>query len=669
MNKNGFTMIELVVAVAIMGIIMIIAIPSVNYIQNDNKDTKYRAYAKSIDAASKLYIDNYSEDIIGSKNSGCGVIRYEDLKEKDLIEDIQLKNTNCGNDATGNKNYTYIKVRKSKNGNYGYESNVTCRDSKGNILFGKPTEGKLEEDCKLEDGETPSVTIFDTGSYKSQFEKGTYYYNQPLKLRVTIKDSGVGLKENQELSYKWYTVSGDKRTQISPSGTIYFKNKNYEGSKTKDIPMPSNMEKASVTTNYLLEIKGDIEDVDNNKNEYRNEKNIQIFLGRVFIKLNANGGTLAPKHLSTVTLNSSNNVEYNKSERTSSIWYNNIMDTDGIWNYNNPGWLNLTRTGYHVDSKKEWIGTVYGKDTVFDQSIRYKASDFADVYKENKDVTLKVNWKPNTYTVSFDCNGGSGAPSSQTGTYGSAFTLTSNVCTKKGYTQNGWVDQNGTVWTTSNTNKWKWTYTYNPTLKARWTAKTYTVSFNCNGGSGAPKAQTGTYNSKFTLTSSTCSRSGYYQNGWKDQNGTRWTTGNTNNWTWSYDYSVTLKAQWEPSCSLSNPHGCNTMYVCDNAQANPFEDGYYGEVFLRNTCDVNSTTNTVGKVYFRDDIYILGYSSPCYSVAVDTNNNGVYEHYYIKGACLKDQSYNYRQYLGGSGRFGNSLDPYGSGRCDYACKH
>ena len=47
-------------------------------------------------------------------------------------------------------------------------------------------------------------------------------------------------------------------------------------------------------------------------------------------------------------------------------------------------------------------------------------------------------WDPNKYTVSFNANGGTGAPSAQTKTYGQTLTLSSTRPTKSGYTFKGW---------------------------------------------------------------------------------------------------------------------------------------------------------------------------------------------------------------------------------------
>ena len=106
-------MVELIVAIAILVVLTLIALPTIRAIQANNKKTKFVAYEKSIAASSKLFVDSYGEDLYGRNHTGCAIILYKDLKERDLVEDIQLKNTGCGiikerkvqNGANGIKNY------------------------------------------------------------------------------------------------------------------------------------------------------------------------------------------------------------------------------------------------------------------------------------------------------------------------------------------------------------------------------------------------------------------------------------------------------------------------------------------------------------------------------------------------------------------------------------
>lgn len=103
------------------------------------------------------------------------------------------------------------------------------------------------------------------------------------------------------------------------------------------------------------------------------------------------------------------------------------------------------------------------------------------------------------YTVSYNANGGSGAPSSQTKYYGKTLTLSKTKPTRTGYTFKGWAtSSSGSVAYASGAS-----YTANAsvTLYAIWQANTYTVKYNANGGSGAPSNQTKTYGVTLTLSS------------------------------------------------------------------------------------------------------------------------------------------------------------------------
>ncbi|MDE6505790.1 MAG: InlB B-repeat-containing protein [Eubacterium sp.] len=63
------------------------------------------------------------------------------------------------------------------------------------------------------------------------------------------------------------------------------------------------------------------------------------------------------------------------------------------------------------------------------------------IYEES--TTMYAVWKADTYTVKYDANGGSGAPSSQTKTHGKTLILSSEVPTRAGYTFLGWSRNKG----------------------------------------------------------------------------------------------------------------------------------------------------------------------------------------------------------------------------------
>ena len=201
-----------------------------------------------------------------------------------------------------------------------------------------------------------------------------------------------------------------------------------------------------------------------------------------------------------------------------------------------------TRTGYTFagwNTEADGSGTNYAKGAT---------------YSANADVTLCAKWTANTYTVAFNANGGTGSMLNQSYTYGVSKALTENAFTKTGYTFAGWntkADGTGANYTDKQSvNDLTPTNGATVTLYAKWTANTYTVAFNANGGSGTMSNQNFTYAAaKKALTANDFDRTGYTFAGWNtkaDGSGTSYSDQEpVQNLTTENNGVVTLYAQWE----------------------------------------------------------------------------------------------------------------------------
>lgn len=131
--------------------------------------------------------------------------------------------------------------------------------------------------------------------------------------------------------------------------------------------------------------------------------------------------------------------------------------------------------------------------------------------------TYTVPWKLDyyrQYTLTYNANGGSGAPSAQTFfADNTTLTLSTTTPSRSGYTFKGWATSS-----TATSASYSAGSSYNPgaadkTLYAVWSQNTGTITYNANGGSGAPSSQTFT-SSPVTLSSTIPTRSGYTFLGW-----------------------------------------------------------------------------------------------------------------------------------------------------------
>ena len=208
----------------------------------------------------------------------------------------------------------------------------------------------------------------------------------------------------------------------------------------------------------------------------------------------------------------------------------------------------FTRTGYTFNSwntKADGSGDSYTNS----QSVKNLAST------NNATITLYAQWKINTFTVTFDKNGGTGTMTNQTFTYNVAQNLTANSFTHTGYAFAGWntkSDGSGDNYT----DKQSITLTTaGLTLYAQWTANTYTVEFNSNGGTGTMNNQPFTYGQSQTLTANAFTRTNYIFKHWtinQDGTGTSYTDKQSvSNLSATNGATVTLYAQWTPTYTIT----------------------------------------------------------------------------------------------------------------------
>ena len=135
-----------------------------------------------------------------------------------------------------------------------------------------------------------------------------------------------------------------------------------------------------------------------------------------------------------------------------------------------------------------------------------KKIDFA-TFKVKGNKTLYARWTINTYTVSFDSNGGT-AVASKSAKHNTTITAPKSP-TRTGYRFAGWYTLAAGGPKISFT---KFKVKADTTLYAHWTINKYKVTFNSNGGS-AVASKTANHNTAITAPTAP-TRKGYIFSGW-----------------------------------------------------------------------------------------------------------------------------------------------------------
>ena len=237
---------------------------------------------------------------------------------------------------------------------------------------------------------------------------------------------------------------------------------------------------------------------------------------------------------------------------------------------------------------KEYDFTFNRKTSAFSRNVSAK---LAGINRVGGTMTCTNSYtipaKP-SYTVSYNANGGSGAPGKQTKWYGTTLTLSSGKPTRTGYTFKGWAtSSSGNVAYASGAS-----YTANAavTLYAVWQINTYTVSYNPNGGSGAPGKQTKTYGATLTLSSTKPTRTNYTFKGWGTSANCT-TVAYAAGSSYTVNASITLYAIWE--LSYTAPRITNLKADRCNSSGTLTDSGTYCKVTFSWSTDKTVSSGSI----------------------------------------------------------------------------
>lgn len=161
-NRNkGFTLVELIIVIAILAIIMLIAIPNLSGIQQRMQVRADKASASQIGKAVRIwYTDKYATqnqyeipDLINSEDRSIKIIPYTKLSEVDISKELvakSLSNTSTYGQYYVTILYTGVDTKFLVGIDYALETGETTAPT-----LTRPTSNPVTEADITYDGEKP----------------------------------------------------------------------------------------------------------------------------------------------------------------------------------------------------------------------------------------------------------------------------------------------------------------------------------------------------------------------------------------------------------------------------------------------------------------------------------------------------------------------------------
>ena len=616
LNKKGYTLIELLAVILIIGLILVLSTYGIIKAVKSSKEKVTTLSEKSIKEAAETYAteknddSNYWLDITDKENKYfCTTI--EELMNKGLLDKKA--------ESTKFKKSDFVLVKKNKVTNVNSKAEILTNDNNnddykvcsGNIVNEKVTEyPKLDSGTSYTDEIEVPFTDANTNSNSTMTDKVCMYgdstanikeigviegntcklqglkQNEKYYLRVCMKTSrGSYLCSNTE-SRSTLQVKKPTYTLSSNTLTIKYNNANINGEAKyyfkSTIKGTSNINvKRCTLSNNIFTCDGNTTTIEKYA-WYQSSSN----------QINISYTTTGKAKVTARTVDKSNN--YNESTKDFTINKYTITFNKGIADKIGGEVSNISKSCYAISGQSCSITSpdIEKKGyTIIGWNTNKNATTSIWNINTSKSISSSATYYPilkaNIYTITLN---NQGATSSGTKKvyyqYNTTKTINGTTCyyytnsslttclssgyninkpSKTGYSFKGYytsTNGSGTNYVNSSgtfiNNAYK--TIGDKTLYANWQANTYTITYNANGGSGAPSSQSYTYDPNndtvFYLSSTTPSRSGYTFLGWSLSStatsasysaGQRWGTHNANNYT--------LYAVWKKTVTVCGESG------------------------------------------------------------------------------------------------------------------
>lgn len=121
MNQKGFTLVEVLVVIAIIGLITVMVFPAVAQLTKKYEKSSCDYYEDILIEKTKLLMDQKRKDLPELETGGSVTFTYQEINKEFPI--ASNNNLDCSNGSS-------VTVTKHKN-QYQYHVTLSCKDKKG----------------------------------------------------------------------------------------------------------------------------------------------------------------------------------------------------------------------------------------------------------------------------------------------------------------------------------------------------------------------------------------------------------------------------------------------------------------------------------------------------------------------------------------------------------